>query len=134
MKKDIISIIILILCCVVATWFYYEEANPIVIERVVGEPIEVIKEIPIEIETIREVPRFIFVDRIEEHTIVKPSANATDDELSRAYSAIEYGREAHMQFVVCPWLQNEWTGGTEFNLMWVENYNLLRELLERAYK
>ncbi|MBA7676065.1 hypothetical protein ES703_84305 [subsurface metagenome] len=86
---------------------------------------------PVTIEV--DKPRFIFVDRVE-HRDVFISANATEEELSKAFDAIEYGRWVHNMIATNPYTQNKWTGDTEWNLEWIDNYDLFRELIERAYR
>ena len=87
---------------------------------------------PIIVEKIVEKPVAIYVDRYT-NTIISFNPIATPEELARAKEAIQYGRWSHQQFVDNPGGQNIHSGGTEFNIYWVENYDLFRELIERAY-
>ena len=68
-----------------------------------------------------------------DNPIISFNPIATPEELARAREAIQYGRWSHQQFVDNPGGQNIHSGGTEFNIYWVENYDLFRELIERAY-
>ena len=87
---------------------------------------------PIIVEKVIEKPVAIYVDRYT-NTLISFNPIATPQELARAKEAIRYGRASHQQFVDNPWLQNIHSGGTEFNIYWVENYDLFRTLIERAY-
>ena len=87
---------------------------------------------PIIVEKVIEKPVAIYVDRYT-NTLISFNPIATPQELARAKEAIRYGRASHQQFVDNPWLQNAYSGDVEFNILWVENYDLFKELIERAY-
>ncbi|MDP2730374.1 MAG: hypothetical protein Q8O55_07820 [Dehalococcoidales bacterium] len=70
---------------------------------------------------------------VEKDRLIKVSAVATRGELIQAYETIEQGIYSHQFYLDNPELQNEISGGTEYNRQWVENYRLLSRLITRAY-
>ena len=61
-------------------------------------------------------------------------AMATPGELARADEIIAYGIYAHQYYADNVTAQTYETGNTTQNLEWVDNYNFLKGLLDRAYK
>ena len=86
--------------------------KPVIVEKVVVKP--------------------VYIDR-HTNTIIVVSPDAMDEELEQAFEAIKYGRRSHQSIANNPQWQNRWTGNTEWNIEWVDNYDLFRELIERAY-
>lgn len=65
----------------------------------------------------------------------KPPVQATPDELARAYQIIAEGISNHLYYVRNPEKQTPETGNTELNWLWAtENYPLIQELIDRAYR
>ena len=133
-KLEALVVILLVVMVGLLSFIYGRETAP--------EPIEVLKIVPV--EKIIEVPviveKTIHTESVEPVYIDKPTntvivfvPNATEEELEQAYDAIEYGIYAHQWFADNPREQTRWTGDTKWNIMKVGDYELYRELLERAY-
>ena len=63
---------------------------------------------------------------------LRPSA--TLEELAYAYQSIEQGLFNHQYYVVYPEKQTPTTGDTTWNQEWVDRYEAIKVLIDRAYK
>jgi len=106
--------------------------EPVVYWKVVGVPVEVVKEVEVTREVAVYYPIYKPYEVVKEVTVeVRPTAERA--ELIKAYETIEKGIYSHQFYAMNPALQTPVTGGTALNWQWVEDYRLLQELIERAY-
>ena len=78
---------------------------------------------------IKQTSRIIYVDRL----VMPPNVYATAEELEIVFSAIEHGIYAHQYYADHPEDQNKFTGNTTFSEEWVYYYEVIEELIVRAY-
>ncbi len=100
------------------------------VDWITERTVEVIKEVPIETRIYNNVEVPVYIDR---EVIRYRAANATPLELATVYSAIDYGIMVHRFYAENPGVGGVY-GDVSFNKIWWDNYLLIKDLLDRAYK